>query len=211
MWRTIEIVPSSIRDDPQVQAACSVIDDELAQIYSDFLPETADPAAAGPSILFWPFINDQVPPLLDVLSWEMHVDHWQNIEGAPLTIEKKRELINESIDWHQHKGTRYAVDRMLQVIFQQGRVTEWYEYAGRPYYFRIMVENDITDADQLGRVLDAVYAVKNVRSWLDTPAFLRVRLYKQTLYHWIDTRQHMTTKIAMSPNAPPPPPLRKMR
>jgi phage tail P2-like protein len=179
------------------------------------LPETADPTStAGPSILFWPFVNDQIPPLLDVLSWEMHVDHWQNIEGAPLTTEKKRELINESIDWHQHKGTRYAVDQMLRTIFQQGRVMEWYEYAGRPYYFRIMVEEDITDADQLGRVLDAVYAVKNVRSWLDTPAFLRVRLYKQTLYHWINTRQHMTTKIAMSPNAPPAPielpPLRKL-
>jgi phage tail P2-like protein len=204
MWRTIELVPSSIRDDPQVQAACSVIDDELQQIYNDFLPETADPANAGPSILFWPFINDQVPPLLDVLAWEMHVDVWAGWEGD-LDIETKKQLINSSIDWHQHKGTRYAVDQMLRVVFKQGRVMEWFEYGGRPYYFRIMVEDDITDPDQLATVLDAVYAVKNVRSWLDTPAFLRVRQYKQTLYHAIDTRQHIRTQIHMSPNAPPPP------
>jgi P2-related tail formation protein len=134
----------------------------------------------------------------------MHVDVWAGWEGD-LDVETKRQLIAESIDWHQHKGTRYAVDRMLQVVFQQGRVTEWYEYGGRPYYFRIMVEDDITDPDQLATVLDAIYAVKNVRSWLDTPAFLRLRLYNQTLYHAINTRQHITTKVRMSPNAPPPP------
>src|SRR6267142_3705518 len=120
MWRTIEIVPSSIRGDPQVVAACEAIDKELQAIYAGFLPETATP-----SILFWPFVDQQVPPLLDELFWEMHVDIWQNIEGEPLTVDKKRELINESIDWHRHKGTRWIVNEMLSTVFQQGRVTEW--------------------------------------------------------------------------------------
>lgn len=191
MWRTIEIVPSSIAGDPQVIAACDAIDKELAQIYDGI-----------PSILFWPFVDEQVPPLLDILSWEMHVDVWQNIEGDPLTTEKKRELINESIDWHRHKGTRYAVDQMLRVVFAQGRVTEWYEYGGRPYYFRIAFEGDITGA-QFNRVLEAVYAVKNVRSWLDTPAFITTRRQQQTLWHGIATTQHITTKIKLAKTTKP--------
>lgn len=189
MWRTVEIVPSSIRNDPQVIAACEAIDKELESIYGCT-------AAVPGGILFWPFVDKQVPPLLDVLSWEMHVDIWQNIEGDPLTIEKKQQLINESIDWHRHKGTRWAVNEMLATVFQQGRVTEWYEYGGRPYYFRIVTEDDIVDPDKLLRVIEAIYAVKNVRSWLDE--FIRARQQRQQLYHFIATTQHVTTKIGMS-------------
>src|SRR6267142_202305 len=181
-WKTIEIVPSSIANDPQVIAACGAIDKELESIYGCI-----------PSILFWPFVDEQVPPLLDQLFWEMHVDIWQNIEGDPLTIEKKQELINESIDWHRHKGTKWAVNEMLKTVFQQGRVTEWYEYGGQEFKFRIVTEDDIVDPDKLFRVIEAIYAVKNVRSWLDD--FIRVRRQQQTLYHWIVVTQQVTTKV----------------
>lgn len=151
-----------------------------------------------PSILFWPNVEDQMSPLLDLLAWEMHVDVWQNIEGEPLTDEKKIELINQSIDWHRHKGTRYAVDQMLATIFSEGAVTEWYEYGGNPYFFRIIVNETIADPTKLARVIEAVYAVKNIRSWLDTPGFMQARLYRQQLYHSIATTQHINTKIRMS-------------
>jgi phage tail P2-like protein len=186
-----------------VQAACEAIDAELQQIYTEFLPESA--ASTGqPSILFWPFINAQVPPLLDVLAWEFHLDVWQNMEGA-VDIDTKRRLIEESIFWHQHKGTRYAVDQMLATIFKQGVVTEWYEYGGTPYHFRIITEDDIVDPDDLARVIDGIYAVKNVRSWMDDPGFIRARRQMQTLYHTVVVREKLTTKIAMAGEEPPYP------
>jgi phage tail P2-like protein len=192
MWKTIEIVPSSIRDDPQVQAACGAIDAELVQIADEFLQGSPK---ANPSICFWPDVEQQVEPLLDVLSWEMHVDVWQNIAGAPLTTEKKIELINQSIDWHRHKGTKYAVDQMLKTVFGVAMVTEWYEYGGDPYYFRIVTEEHTYTEAELGQILDAVYAVKNVRSWLDS--FDKSRLHKQFLYQAIVVRQFILTKIPM--------------
>lgn len=192
MWKTIEIVPSSIRNDPQVVAACEAIDAELEQIYTEFHEDTG-----APSILFWPFVNRQVPPLLDVLAWEMHVDVWQGWEGD-LTVDEKRNLIEQSIDWHQHKGTRYAVDQMLATIFKQGVVTEWYEYGGQPYYFRVAFNEDITDPTAINRAIEAIYAVKNVRSWLDEPAFLRTRQQKQTLYHTVVINQKILTRIRMA-------------
>ena len=134
-------------------------------------------------ILFWPFTDDQVEPLLDLLLWEMHVDIWQNIEGDPLTREKKQELLNESIDWHRHKGTPWAVNEMLKVLFNQGRVTEWYQYGGEPYFFRIGFEGDLTGV-QFDRILEAVYAVKNVRSWLDEPAFITTIAIEATTVAW---------------------------
>jgi phage tail P2-like protein len=193
MWRTIDIVPSSIRDDPQVMAACDSIDAELEAIYGGFLQGSPD---ADPSICFWPDIMTQVPPLLDVLAWEMHVDVWAGWEGD-LDIETKRSIIAQSIYWHQHKGTRYAVDSMLATVFKEGVVTEWYEYGGNPYYFRIIVQEEIQEPEKLGRVIDAVYAVKNVRSWLDSPGVIQSRPYQQTLYHTIVIREKMTTRIGM--------------
>ena len=187
MWRTIEIVPSSIRNDPQVIAACGSIDKELEAMYGCM-------GSVPGGLMFWPFVDQQVPPLLDVLGWEMHVDIWAGWEGN-LSIEKKRELINASIDWHRHKGTRYAVDQMLKVVFEQGHVTEWYEYGGRPYFFRILFEGEI-DPDKWEQVKTAIYAVKNVRSWLDEP--LEAKLWHQALNHAIVTLQKITTKIEMN-------------
>jgi phage tail P2-like protein len=195
MWRTVDIVPSSIRDDPQVQAACEAIDAELQQIYDGFLPGAPE---ANPSILFWPFVLEQLPPLLDVLAWEMHVDVYAGWQGD-LDLETKRRLIEESIYWHQHKGTRYAVNQMLATVFKQGVVTEWWEYGGsRRYRFRIITEDDIVDPDDLARVIAGIYAVKNVRSWLDEPGFIRSRRQQQTLYHTVVIREKLTTRIRMA-------------
>lgn len=183
MWKTIDIVPNSIRNDPQVIAACGSIDRQLQEMQDGI-----------PSILFWPFVDQQVPPLLDILAWEMHVDVWAGWEGN-LSIEKKIELINSSIDWHRHMGTRYAVDQMLRVVFEQGHVTEWYEYGGQPFYFRINFEGEI-DPEKWEQVKRAVYAVKNVRSWLDEP--IEAMLWHQDLNHAIVTLQKITTKIEMN-------------
>lgn len=167
MLSSLELVPSSLRRDPQVQAACAAIDIELHQIYNEL-----------PSICFWPFIDEQVPPLLDVLAWEMHVDVWQGW-GGDLTVEEKRDLINKSIDWHQHKGTKYAVESMLKTIFKSGYVSEWYQYGGNPYFFRLVISEQITP-EQLAIITDAIYAVKNARSWMEgvlSPQIVPLQLY----------------------------------
>jgi phage tail P2-like protein len=154
MWKTIDICPSSIRGDPQVQAACEAIDRELVQMYECI-----------PGILFWPFVDQQIPPLLDILAWEMHVDIWAGWDGA-LTTEQKIDLINSSIDWHRHKGTIYAVEQMLKTVFREGRVQEWYQYGGRPYYFRVVL-NEPFDSERWQRAYAGILAVKNVRSWME--------------------------------------------
>jgi phage tail P2-like protein len=161
-------------------------------------------ASVPGGLLFWPFINAQVPPLLDVLAWELHVDVWAGWQGS-LTTEEKRTLIEQSIDWHQHKGTRYAVDQMMKTVFKQGVVTEWFSYGGTPYHFRITTEDDIVDPDLLNTFIDAIYAVKNLRSWLDDPGLIRARRQQQTLYHTIVMNQRITHKIAMAGEQPPYP------
>lgn len=156
---TLEIAPNSITNDPQVQAASESIDEELLAIYECM-------AAVPGGILFWPHTDSLEEPMLDVIAWEMHVDVWAGWDGD-LNTAQKRDLINKSIDWHQHLGTKYAVEQMLHTVFRTGYVSEWYEYGGNPYYFRVTIQEPLVDADRLKRVMDGIMAVKNVRSWME--------------------------------------------
>jgi hypothetical protein len=207
MWRTIDLLPDSLSEDPQVIAACEAIDIELQEIYGEI-----------PTINFWPHVEDQTGDMLDVMMWEMHVDIWQNWSGV-LTDDDKIDLINESIDWHQHKGTPGIVEKMIDQVFGPdiAVLTEWYEYrgggisanipVGNPnpapgmpvgpgwrYKFRISV-GDMT-AEQLDLLNRSVLAVKNLRSWPDEVA--RLRLTKQQSYEGQYWRHRNLTKIHMS-------------
>jgi phage tail P2-like protein len=189
MWKTINIVPSSIQNDLQVIAACESIDKQLIDIQNEI-----------PSICFWPFVDQQVPPLLDVLAWEMHVDVWQGWSGD-LDNATKVTLIEQSIDWHQHKGTKWAVEKMIQTVFTQGYVQEWYQYGGNPYFFRIVVPQQITDQGQINTLVDAVYAVKNERSWLESivqykgPSLLQLYTVVQTIGRMVNRNVPVSTNL----------------
>jgi phage tail P2-like protein len=192
MWRTLDIVPESIRTDPQVIAACESIDNELTFLYEDI-----------PDVCFWPFVEKQVPPLLDVLAWEMHVDHWQGWHGD-LSNRKKVELINKSIDWHQHKGTKYAVEDMVRTIFTEGYIVEWFQYGGNPFFFKIVLKQQITTKEQLRALLESVIAVKNVRSWIEAIEITQGTIPQQ-LYMIVVTGVNITVRIPVSTNPNPNP------
>jgi phage tail P2-like protein len=191
MERTIDLVPDSIRDDPQVISACQAIDKQLEDIYGDI-----------PSVCFWPFVEKQVGKMLDILAWEMHVDVWQGWEGE-LSNEKKIELINQSIDWHQHKGTKYAVEQMVRTVFAQGFITEWFDYVGRPFFFKIILREQIQTQEQLKRLIEAVYALKNVRSWIENIEITQEPIPLQ-LYIVVVSGVSVTVRIPVSKNSPPP-------
>lgn len=191
MWKTLEIIPDSIRDDPQVIAACESIDKELMAIDKDI-----------PDVCFWPFVEKQVPPLLDILAWEMHVDIWQGWEGA-LSNEKKIELINQSIDWHQHKGTKYAVEQMIRTVFTEGYVSEWFQYGGNPFFFKIILKQTITDPGQIKLLYDSVMAVKNVRSWIEDIEITSGKIPLQ-LHIVMIVRISVTVRIPVSTNTQKP-------
>lgn len=68
--------------------------------------------------------------LLPWLAWTVHVDAWD--DAWPVSI--KRGMIAASIDIHRHKGTRYAVDKMLDVLGlgDSAEVVEWHQASPLP-------------------------------------------------------------------------------
>lgn len=185
MWQTIEILPSSLRNDPQVISACEAIDSQLVELYRDVSP-----------IAFWPNIDKQVSPLLDVMMWEYHVDiNEMMVAGGALSEEKKRQLIDESIFWHQKKGTKWIIERALAILFEKIEVIEWYEYGGNPYFFKVVASSALNDWQTYGRVLRIIYTLKNVRSWLEE--FIIARASHQNLWEASVTVKNVTNRIFM--------------
>lgn len=85
------------------------------------------------------------------------------------TEQEKRDLIKHSIQLHKYRGTKYSLTKVLDVLGLNGVVSEWFEYDGTPYYFRLSVDmnNKGFDATTESQLLDLVEENKNVRSKLD--------------------------------------------
>jgi len=108
--------------------------------------------------------------VLDILAYQFH------IEGYDLatTIEEKRNFIKKAIEMHRYKGTKWAIERVLEILDLNGNIKEWYEYGGRPYYFKVEVDINKTlgnkivlSAETQQKLLNLISDYKNERSWLD--------------------------------------------
>lgn len=155
----LDILPQNLLADAQIYAAARALDDELQKI-----------TAATRNALLLPRLDELLEEVIDLLAWQWHVDFYE----PSMSIETKRQLVRESIAWHRIKGTKAAVEKMAQTVFKGGVVTEWFEYGGEPYHFRIDVLNapNMTEESR-ERLLAVVNASKNTRSWLDELRFRR--------------------------------------
>lgn len=155
----LDILPVNLLDDENINAAARALDEELQSI-----------SKATKSALILPRLDELPESVIDLLAWQWHVDFYE----PSMSVETKRRLIRESIAWHRIKGTPAAVEKSVSAIFNGGNVTEWYEYGGEPYRFRMDgIRSALGTLDALPEVVRAVNAAKNERSWLDGFGFLR--------------------------------------
>ncbi|MCL2742179.1 MAG: phage tail protein I [Oscillospiraceae bacterium] len=158
----LELLPPSISHDPDVRAAAESIDAELRKT-TGLIPDLA---------IISRLLNREIddPDLLDLLAWGLHADFY----SPEFPIAVKQELVAKSLDWHTRKGTLSVVDEIVSAVFDRSDVTEWYEYGGMPYRFKIGVGFEDLSVQTLQYVIDAVFSVKHTRSWLDNIEILRV-------------------------------------
>ncbi len=99
---------------------------------------------------------------LDVLAYDLHVD-WYDYDYP---IEIKRAIIKDSVKVHQKFGTKYAVETALRNICKDAKISEWFEYGGRPFCFRATIGIEVSQ-EEVNDFLKYLKVVKNIRSWLD--------------------------------------------
>lgn len=157
--RLIDLVPPSIRDDPEVQAAAAALEDELQAV-----------TAAIPTTLLISRIDELPEDVIDLLAWQWHVDFYE----PGITLNQKRALVKISIHQHRKKGTPWAVEQVVKAILEDAIVQEWWEYGGQPYHFRVIrIGGEMIEPSMYSRLEKAIRTVKNIRSWLEGVSLYR--------------------------------------
>lgn len=153
-------LPSSLNK-PTLQGIAKALDEALHELDRNVF-----------RILIYPEIEGLPGDIVDFLAVQLHVDFYD----YALPLAKRRSLVKNSIRWHTKKGTKSVVEEVIRAIFNSGIVEEWFEYGGRPYYFRCNLLNPDTPLteEQIQQCLRAIDTVKNVRSWLDRLGFERI-------------------------------------
>jgi len=104
--------------------------------------------------------------LLPWLAWDRSVDEY--LESWPEA--NKRAVIAGSFDYHRSKGTPYALKRSLANLDYDTDITEWFQYGGDPYKFRVKIVkqgNSTLNREEMRALKRLINSAKNVRSMLD--------------------------------------------
>lgn len=109
-------------------------------------------------------LDNQPEPIIDLLDWQEHVDFYD----PSLPIEKKRELVRLADATHKRKGTPWAVDQVVSTAFDEGFVSEWFEYGGAPYHFKVTTTDRMTVEKRYADIVRAINSVKDKRSHLES-------------------------------------------
>lgn len=166
----LSILPANLRQCEEIQAAAQAVDAECRQIAEKEIRQC----------LLLPRLDELPPQILDLLAWQWHVDFYD----GTFSPERKRNLIRRSIAWHRIKGTPAAVEEVVKAAYGNCVLTEWFEYGGEPYFFKVAVtlEEESTDKSRWKNVIAAISSAKNTRSWLEDilfyypPIYLPVRI-----------------------------------
>lgn len=108
---------------------------------------------------------DQLPEdILDLLAVELRSPYY----SGDMPIEKKREIIKNTLVWYSKAGTPAALEELISILFGQGEVVEWFDFTDPPYTpgtFDIVTDARMTE-DIVELFLQIIRRVKNTRSHL---------------------------------------------
>jgi len=154
-----DLLPSSVRDAEKFAAAAHCLDELLSETDAQLK-----------NAIIYARIDELDEPLLSNLAWQFNLDGFEGYALAQ-TLEEKRALVKNAIQLKWHKGTRWSVERVFELISLQGVVTEWWESDDptfSPYQFDLDINMEARQANETfySDVIRLVYALKNVRSHL---------------------------------------------
>ncbi len=127
------------------------------------------------------------------LAEQFHITGNEGWSGCT-TVAEKRDLIKNSLNLHRFRGTKYSLVRVLEILGLNGKVSEWFEYGGLPYHFRISVEMNDKAFDETTEqsLLDLITANKNVRSHLESLIINLISSAEQIYASYATTSEEVT-------------------
>lgn len=147
----VRLLPAFMQGDEAVMALSKAINRLLGE-----------PCERLDTIRTWDKIDELNEAECDELAWELDVDWY---DSAGMTIEEKRETIKLAQQIKRKRGTKWAVERLIDTYIGEGHVVEWYELsAENPYTFMILTTSTDVTADNYAKFVEATDYAKNERS-----------------------------------------------
>ncbi|ECO3413778.1 phage tail protein I [Campylobacter coli] len=90
-----------------------------------------------------------------------------SIDG--LNEKEARKLISKALLLDRYNGTTWAIKEALSAVFPTAVVKEWFNYGGKPYFFKVKVSTTNVSFDEitLNTLERLIKDFKNVRSVLE--------------------------------------------
>lgn len=167
----LTILPNSIKNDPDIIAAARSLDYSTSRSLLE---------ARKLDFFVNPNLNDD--KLLDIVARDLHVDFYDDT----YPIEVKQKLIDESMIIHMEKGTGKSVENLINAVFGDGQVEEWFEYGGEPFHFRILTSNQSVTNERAQEFIRALNSVKRKTAILESITMLQaeqMNLYMGAIVH----------------------------
>lgn len=105
--------------------------------------------------------------LLDFVAYEEAAEFYD----VNMSIDQKRIFIATSESIHKTKGTPAAVEDVITPFFTKGRVSEWFEYGGKPYHFQIYTNEYLKNEQDIAKLFRMVNTVKRQSTRLERVFF----------------------------------------
>ena len=163
----IKSFPYALSGNDKITMLAVVVAEAMMKLYSDN------------NILFiFSMIDRLDEKLLDILASDFKVDWWD----FNASVEDKRAVFKSHFGIHRKLGTAGAVKNAISSIYESATISEWFDYGGLPYHYKIDIDLGIefSDYDKFRTVLQNAKIYANQRSILDTISFSSSR--KSKLY-----------------------------
>lgn len=163
----LESLPLVLAQDADMRSLAEVI----AGLYADDFGRLA-------KLLIFPAVDTLDEGIIDALAYDFKADWWDD----NATISEKRETLKAIWATHRLAGTKEGVEKSIGAIYPGATVSEWFEYGGEPYHFRLSVpisaDTELAAGDLRGdaykdRVFWLLAYFKNLRSVPDEIDFIR--------------------------------------
>lgn len=118
------------------------------------------------SVLFWSDIENASPAVFDAMAAELDAPFY----SSNMDNERKRAIISAAFEYNSRIGTVSSINELLTAAFGGGKIAEWYEYGGRPYYFKAEIsrtDDTSINYNNYAYFLKTLEKIKNKRAKLE--------------------------------------------